>query len=109
MLTGENVSYKGGVKPDHDFSLKNHTWGALELTARYGYNDIDNAAFTGGYAVATASATKATSSGVGLGWYWSENLKLIADWDTTKFIGGAAAGANRKTEDFASGRIQFRY
>ena len=108
ILTGENASYKGGVKPYHDFSLKDGTWGAFELTARYGYNDIDNAAFTGGYASAATAASKATASGVGVAWYLSENLKLIADWDQTKYIGGAATG-NRKTEDFASGRVQFRY
>ena len=108
ILTGENASFKGGVKPTHDFSLKDGTWGAFELTARYGYNDIDNDAFTGGYASLATSATKATSTGLGVGWYLSENLKLLADWDSTKFVGGAATG-NRKTENFASGRVQFRY
>ncbi len=107
VLTGESVGYKGGVKPAHDFG--NGGWGALELTARYGYTDVDNAAFTGGFASINSSASKATSTGVGLAWYWSENLKLIADFDHTKFVGGAAGGANRLSEDFASGRFQFRY
>ena len=108
IITGENAGYKGGVKPTHDFSLKDGTWGAWELTARYGYNKIDADAFTGGYASLNTAASKATSTGVGLAWYLSENLKLVADWDSTKFVRGAAVG-NRKTEDFASGRIQFRY
>ncbi|MGN6363829.1 OprO/OprP family phosphate-selective porin [Asticcacaulis taihuensis] len=108
-LTGENVNYKGGVKPAKDFSLKNDTWGAVELTARYGYTDVDNDAFTLGFASASSAASKATSTGFGIGWYWSENLKLLADYDQTKFLGGAAAGANRRTENFTSGRIQFRY
>lgn len=109
VLTGENVGYKGGVKPAHDFSIDGSGWGALELTARYGYTDVDDKAFTGGFASINTAASKATSSGVGLAWYLSENLKLIADWDTTKFVGGAVAGANRKTENFSSGRVQFRY
>ncbi|MBW8733629.1 MAG: hypothetical protein JF571_04850 [Asticcacaulis sp.] len=109
VLTGENVAYKGGVKPAHDFNIDGSGWGALELTARYGYTDIDDAAFTGGFASINTSASKATSSGLGLAWYLSENLKLIADWDTTKFVGGAAGGKNRPTENFASGRVQFRY
>lgn len=109
VLSGESVSYKGGVKPAHDFSLKNGGWGAWELTARYGYNDIDNAAFSGGFASANTAASKATSAGVGLGWYWSENLKLLVDYDQTKFVGGAANGGNRPTEDFGSARVQFRY
>ncbi len=109
VLTGESLSYKGGVKPAHDFKIDGSGWGALELTARYGYTDVDDAAFTGGFASINSAASKATSTGVGLAWYLSENLKLIADWDHTKYVGGAAAGANRLAEDFASGRVQFRY
>ncbi len=108
VITGESVGYKGGVKPAHDFNIDGSGWGAFELTARYGYTDIDDATFTGGYASLSSSASKATSTGVGIGWYLSENLKLVADWDHTKFIRGAAVG-NRLTEDFASGRVQFRY
>lgn len=109
VLTGENVNYKGGVKPARDFSLKNGTWGAFELTARYGYTEIDPDAFTSGFASASSAARKATSTGFGIGWYWSENLKLLADYDSTEFEGGAAAGADRPKEEFTSGRIQFRY
>ncbi len=109
VLTGESVSYKGGVKPAKPFNPKNGTWGAFELTARYGYTEIDKDAFTGGFASASSAAQKATSTGFGLGWYWSENLKLVADYDSTEFDGGAAAGADRRKEEFASGRIQFRY
>lgn len=109
VLTGESVGYKGGVKPAHDFSLKNGGWGAWELTARYGYNDIDKDAFTGGFASIGSSARKATDTGLGLGWYWSENLKLLLDYDQTKFEGGAAGGADRRTEDFTAARVQFRY
>jgi phosphate-selective porin OprO/OprP len=109
VLTGESVSYKGGVKPAKPFNPKNGTWGAFELTARYGYTEIDKDAFTGGFASASSAAQKATSTGFGVGWYWSENLKLVADYDSTEFDGGAAAGADRRKEEFASGRIQFRY
>ena len=107
VITGESLGYKGGVKPAHDFVPGNGGWGAWELTARYGYTDVDNKAF-GTYASATASASKATSTGLGVAWYLSENLKLLADFDHTEFKGGAATG-NRAAEDFASGRIQFRY
>jgi len=109
IITGENASYKGGVKPTNEFNWKKGTWGAFELTARYGYTDVDNDTFTGGFSSLATNASKATSTGIGIGWYWNENLKLIADWDQTKFDGGAAAGADRKTENFASGRFQFRY
>ena len=108
ILTGEAASFKGGVKPFHDFNINGSGWGAWELTARYGYTEIDKAAFTGGYASLSSSASKATSTGFGIGWYLSQNLKLLADVDKTKFVRGAATG-NRPDENFTSGRVQFRY
>jgi len=109
VLTGESVAYKGGVKPAHNFSLKDGGWGAWELTARYGYNEIDDAAFTGGFASINSSARKATDTGIGVGWYWSENLKLLLNYDQTEFEGGAAGGTDRRTEEFTAARVQFRY
>jgi len=108
IITGEPASFKGGVKPFHDFNINGSGWGAWELTARYGYTDIDDAAFTGGFASLASSASKATSTGFGIGWYLSQNLKLLADVDKTRFAGGAAKG-NRPDENFTSGRVQFRY
>lgn len=108
VLTGESLSYKGGVKPNADFNPGKGGWGAVELTARYGYTDIDDATFTSGFASLSSSASKAESTGFGVGWYWSENLKLLADFDHTKFTRGSTTG-DRPAEDFASGRIQFRY
>ena len=108
IITGEQASFKGGVKPFHDFNINGSGWGAWELTARYGYTDIDDAAFTGGFASLSSSASKATSTGFGLAWYLSQNLKLLADVDKTKFVRGAATG-NRPDENFTSGRVQFRY
>ena len=108
IITGEPASFKGGVKPFHDFNINGSGWGAWELTARYGYTDIDDAAFTGGFASLASSASKATSTGFGIGWYLSQNLKLLADVDKTRFAGGAAKG-NRPGENFTSRRVQFRY
>jgi phosphate-selective porin OprO/OprP len=108
IITGEPASFKGGVKPYHDFNLNGSGWGAWELTARYGYTDVDNAAFTGGFASLSSSASKATSTGFGVAWYLSQNLKLLADFDKTRFVGGSAKG-NRPDETFTSGRVQFRY
>jgi len=108
ILTGEAATFKGGVKPYHDFNIDGSGWGAWELTARYGYTDIDDAAFTGGFAFLSSSASKATSTGFGIAWYLSQNLKLLADFDKTRFARGAATG-NRPDETFTSGRVQFRY
>ncbi len=108
VITGEPTSFTGGVKPFHDFNINGSGWGAWELTARYGYTEIDHAAFTDGFASLTTSAEKATSGGYGIAWYLSQNLKVMADWDHTKFVGGATKG-NRPDEDFTSGRVQFRY
>ena len=44
MLTGEDASFRGVVKPDVPFALDGG-WGAFEVTARYGELDVDDAAF----------------------------------------------------------------
>jgi phosphate-selective porin OprO/OprP len=112
VLTGENASYKG-VTPENPFSLAKGQWGAFEIAARIHELDVDDAAFTGiaanRLADPTVSATKATALGVGLNWYLSKNVKLMIDYEQTRFEGGAGAGAsvqNRQDEKAVFGRLQ---
>ena len=101
FLTGEEESFRG-FKPNNVFSLANDTWGAFELVARYHVLDPDDDAFVGGaasFADPAVSARKATAYGVGLNWYLNENLKWVLDYERTGFEGGAAAGADRETEE----------
>jgi phosphate-selective porin OprO/OprP len=100
FLTGEEESFRG-FKPNNVFSLDNHTWGAFELVARYHVLDPDDDAFLGGaasFADPAVSARKASAYGVGLNWYFNENLKWVLDYEQTSFDGGAAGGADREDE-----------
>jgi phosphate-selective porin OprO/OprP len=100
FLTGEEESFRG-FKPNNVFSLDNHTWGAFELVARYHVLDTDDDAFLGGaasFADPAVSARKASAYGVGLNWYFNENLKWLLDYEQTSFDGGAPGGADRDDE-----------
>jgi phosphate-selective porin OprO/OprP len=108
VLTGEDVNFRGGIKPTEDFDLTKGGKGAWEVTARIGQTDVDDAAF-GRFADLNASASKAQSYGSGLNWYLSENLKLMANYDFTTFDGGAAGGEDRPDEHALFTRAQFRF
>lgn len=107
VLTGEDVNFRGGIKPDADFGIGSGGWGAWEAVARVGETDIDNAAFPV-YANPATSASKAETIGGGLNWYLNENTKFAVNYDYTAFKGGAAAGLNRPDEEALFSRLQFR-
>jgi len=107
FLTGEEASYRG-YKPNSSFSVEDGSWGAFELTARYQELEIDDLAFAGGadsFADPDASARKATSYGIGLNWYLSQNLKWVLNYERTSFEGGAAGGADRDDEEAVLTRV----
>lgn len=108
VLTGEDVNFKGGVKPEQNFSPEDGTWGAFEVVARVGETDIDDDAFPV-FADITKSASEARSYGTGLNWHLNENVKLAVDYDYTSFEGGAAGGADRPEEQAIFSRAQFRF
>ncbi|HVN41496.1 MAG TPA: porin [Steroidobacteraceae bacterium] len=100
FITGEEETYKG-FKPNQPLSLANHTWGAFELVARYQSLLTDAAAFSGGsssFADPNVSARRATAAGIGLNWYFNENVKWMLDYEQTRFEGGAPGGADRHDE-----------
>ncbi len=108
VLTGEDANFKGGVKPSEDFSFSGNGIGAWELAARVGATDVDHAAFSV-FSDPAVAARKAQSYGAGLNWYLNENLKLMADYDLTRFEGGATAGGDRPDEQALFTRAQFRF
>ncbi|HET9693101.1 MAG TPA: porin [Steroidobacteraceae bacterium] len=102
FLTGEEQAFKG-FKPNQVFSIKDGTWGAWELVARYHELEIGDEAFAGGadsFADPLASPSGAQAWGVGLNWYLSENLKWVVDYEKTSFDGGAAGGDRPDEEVF---------
>lgn len=108
VLTGEDASYRGVVKPSHPFSPGKGGWGAWELVGRYGVLEIDDRAFPV-FADAAVSARRAKSWTLGVNWYLNSNLKLVLNYLDTQFEGGAAAGADREDEKAVFSRLQVAF
>jgi phosphate-selective porin OprO and OprP len=111
VLTGEDASYNG-VTPRHNFDLLNGGWGALELAGRYGQLTIDPKAFDDGFANLNTSISGERAWGLGINWYLNRNVKLVLDFEQTKFKRGAVNGAStddRKTENLFTSRFQLGF
>ncbi len=107
-LTGEDVNFRGGVKPSQDFDFSKGGIGAWEITARIGETDVDNKVFPT-FADPSVAASRARSYGSGINWYLNENFKLMVNYDLTKFEGGASSGKDRPDEHALFSRAQFRF
>jgi phosphate-selective porin OprO/OprP len=106
VLTGEDSSYRG-VTPRSVFDPSNHTWGALELTARVNALALDRDAFPL-FANPSAAARTAKAWGLGTNWYLNRAVKISVDFEETRFDGGATDG-DRPTERNVLTRFQFGY
>jgi phosphate-selective porin OprO/OprP len=94
FVTGERESF-GGVTPLRPLSPDEDAWGVFELALRIHELDVDDDAFAGGtdsFADPAAASSKALAYGIGLTWYFNQNLKLQLNYDVTQFAGGAANG-----------------
>ena len=107
VLTGEDASYKGVVKPDHPFTLDGPGWGAFELVARYGRLVIDDDAFPL-FADPARSVAAESGWGLGLNWYLTGNFKLVANYTQTSFD-AALGAAPREDEKAFFTRAQFSF
>lgn len=112
VLTGEDASYRG-VKPANPYIPAGEGWGAVELAARYGVLDIDDAVFVGGssttgFADPAKSITEERTVGVALNWYLTGNARLGLNYDETRFVGGATGG-DRDTEQALFTRFQLSF
>ena len=107
VLTGENASY-AGVKPVKPFDPRAGTWGAFELTGRYGVLYLASDNFVHGVTTAARSVQRATSGGAGINWYWNNFLMMKADYEETLFDKGAATG-DRLDEKFLVTRLQLAF
>lgn len=86
VLTGEDAAYTG-VTPRHPFDPRIGQWGAWQLVARYAALDVDNKAFTDGFANSAKSASGANAFSVGLNWYLNRNLRADLSFSHTDFNG----------------------
>jgi phosphate-selective porin OprO and OprP len=89
VLTGEGASFKGVSAPTNPFAVGAPGWGAVELVARYGALDIDDASFPL-YAAPTTAASDARSAALGINWYLNSSLKFVFNYTLAEFSGGAA-------------------
>ncbi len=107
FVVGGDASYEG-VKPHHALDVASGGLGALEIGLRYHWLDVDGAAFPTA-ADPTKSVNRARGAGLALNWQLSRNLKAGADFDETRFEGGAQGTASRHTEKVGIGRFQLAF
>ncbi|HMP77131.1 MAG TPA: porin [Kiritimatiellia bacterium] len=108
VLTGETPTLRG-VNPAKPFDASKGQWGAFELKARIGELNIDDEAFSGGYAQSSRSAKSAEAVGFGLNWYLTRNARFSLDYEQTSFDGGGANNADRPEEKVVIARAQLAF
>jgi phosphate-selective porin OprO and OprP len=111
LLTGEDASFRS-VTPSRSYGVNQPGWGAFELVARVSELDIDDDAFAGGggsFANPSTRASKASEWVVGLNWYLSQNFRIAANYEQTKFDGGAPNGEDRDDEKVFLTRFQVAF
>lgn len=86
-LTGESRTYRGSdgefkrLVPKNKFNLKNDTWGAWELAARYDQVDLEDENISGG---------EEKRLSLGLNWYLNEDVRVMADYSKAFDLDGGA-------------------
>lgn len=116
VLTGEDATFKGPVKPASPYAIGAEGWGALEVALRAGALEVDkdvfDAAAGGGTAFATGAVArqqKASSYGLGFNWYLTQNAKVVLDYNFTKFDAAPGSTATREDEKALFTRLQINY
>jgi phosphate-selective porin OprO/OprP len=97
VVTGEDASASGGVKPRHPFGPDG--WGALELAARVSGLEVDPDAFHGAaYADSTKSAKSALQYGAVAVWHIVRGTRLQFGYERTQFEEGASVNPSAKVK-----------
>lgn len=111
VLTGEDAGYTR-VSPRENFDWPQGTWGAFEIVARVSTLKIDDDTFTGTASERLADpatqARKATDYGLGLNWHLNSAVKVVLNYEVTKFEGGAVNG-DKNDERVLLTRFQIAY
>jgi len=81
-LTGEARGYKsgnfGGIKPKKDFCLKDNSFGAFEVAARYSETDFSSV-------ITTGINDKVGNITLGLNWYLTSDVKIQYNYVITDY------------------------
>ena len=108
LLTGENNSF-AGFKTRHPFNLKQHQFGALELTARANGVSIDDAVFTDKFANQDKSASHVVAWGTGLNWYPTDNLRWTLNFEQTQFFAKDGSKYSQPNENLVTFEAQVAF
>jgi len=109
VVTGETNGYRG-ITPAKTFDpwkFLDGYWGAVEVAGRYAQLEVDEAAYTLGFANRNQSARKADAWAIGVNWYLAKPVRLMLDYNSTTFTGGAPNGGDRDDEQLLMSRVQF--
>jgi len=106
VLTGEKASYRG-VIPKKPLDLSEGTLGAFEVVLRFHQMDIDDNAFPT-FASAKSSVSEATGVAAAVNWYLNRNVKVVVDYNRTRFKGGSSMG-DRAVEEAIFSRLQLSF
>lgn len=84
FLTGEQVEQRTRVTPLRPLiplrEEDERGWGAWEATGRVSQLRIGEKVFTGGFADANVWSNSATTTELGLNWYWNDYVKFYMFW-----------------------------
>jgi phosphate-selective porin OprO/OprP len=107
LLTRDTYTARG-VSPSRPFDSGAGAWGAVALDGRVSRLNVESSAFPV-FANPASSISDAESWAAGVSWFLSRNVKLVFDYEETKYEGGAAAGGDRETERVLFTRTQFSF
>jgi phosphate-selective porin OprO/OprP len=108
FLTADEAGYDG-PKLSRPLDAAKRQWGGVQLAARVNGFDADGSAFELGLVDPKRSARSARAFGVVLSWYLSRNLRETLSYERTRFVGGAAGGADRPPENALIVRTQLAF
>jgi phosphate-selective porin OprO and OprP len=107
VLTGETPAFRG-VVPGREFDLEKGQWGAWEVVARVNELSLDPAIFPL-LADPARSAQSATALGAGVNWYLNRAVRLLVNYERTRFGAPAGAVSSRPTEQVLISRVQLSF
>jgi phosphate-selective porin OprO/OprP len=109
VLTGDDKGSFTGVRPLKPFDPAKGQWGALEVAARVNGLEVDEDTIAAGFVDPSRSVRDALAWALGLNWHLTRNVKQVADYERTRFTGGAAGGADRDDENAFFIRTQISF
>jgi phosphate-selective porin OprO and OprP len=108
FLTGEQKSIQDiffnwrQPKPKKNFSLKDGTWGAWEIAARYALHDTSEELFDGGSNAVLDGTNKGYSVTGGVRWTWNPRTRIMLDVNYLKSDDGKGISVNRNDEGISN-------